>query len=117
VLQLGQQFSGINAVFYYSTSFFENAGISNPWMGSLLACGVNVIGTMAAVYLMDIAGRRLLLLISAFGMAATTVALTWVTLLVLMDGYCRRAQLLLLLLLLPLLLLHYHTYWHAMGRA
>ena len=36
-LHLAQQFSGINAVFYYSSSFFEKARVDDPWLGSVMA--------------------------------------------------------------------------------
>src|SRR5690242_9962031 len=51
-LQLAQQFSGINAVFYYSTSFFAQAHFSDPWFGSVLAAFVNVLATAVAVHVM-----------------------------------------------------------------
>ncbi len=51
-LQLAQQFSGVNAVFYYSTSFFTQAHFSDPWLGSVLAAAVNVLATAIAVKIM-----------------------------------------------------------------
>lgn len=45
-----QQFSGINAVFYYSSDFFKSAGVENDWLGTVLIGSVNVIAT-AGVYL------------------------------------------------------------------
>ena len=44
VLQMAQQLSGINAVFYYSTSFFEGL-IDNPLLGTTIVGGVNVVAT------------------------------------------------------------------------
>lgn len=44
-MQLAQQMSGINAVFYYSSSFFAQAHVGDPWFGSVLAAGVNVLAT------------------------------------------------------------------------
>jgi MFS transporter, SP family, solute carrier family 2 (facilitated glucose transporter), member 3 len=44
ILQMSQQFSGINAVFYYSTSFFEGV-IDNPLVGTTIVGGVNVVAT------------------------------------------------------------------------
>jgi SP family facilitated glucose transporter-like MFS transporter 3 len=67
VLQLGQQLSGINAVFYYSTSFFEGV-IADPLVGTNLVSLVNMVATYAAVLLMDSIGRRTLLLWSSSGM-------------------------------------------------
>ena len=67
VLQTVQQLCGINAVFYYSTSFFKGV-IPNPLIGTTLVAAVNVIATYAALLLMDSCGRRTLLLWSMFGM-------------------------------------------------
>eukprot|EP00954_Amorphochlora_amoebiformis_P026372 1378831-Amorphochlora_amoeboformis.AAC.1 len=44
VLQMTQQFCGINAVFYYSTQFLSGA-VSDPLVGSVLIAFVNVIAT------------------------------------------------------------------------
>lgn len=62
-----QQLTGINALIFYSTSIFEAAGITN---GNLATCGlgaIQVLATGASVWLMDKAGRRLLLTISSSG--------------------------------------------------
>jgi SP family facilitated glucose transporter-like MFS transporter 3 len=66
-LQMAQQLCGINAVFYYSTDFFEGI-IGNPLVGTTLVGAVNVIATYAAMLLMDSWGRRTLILISSGGM-------------------------------------------------
>lgn len=76
LLSVAQQFSGINAVFYYSNQFFESAGLKNNTEGTLLASGVNVAATLLAVLLIERAGRRLLLLVGAAGMLVFSVALT-----------------------------------------
>lgn len=67
VLQMGQQFSGINAVFYYSTSFFEGV-IENPMVGTAMVGGFNVLATYAVLFLMDRCGRKTLILWSSGGM-------------------------------------------------
>ena len=72
VFQMAQQLCGINAVFYYSTSFF-NGVLSNPLLGTNLVAFVNVIATYVALKLMDRTARRTLLLISAGGMLVSTV--------------------------------------------
>ena len=75
VLQISQQFSGINAVFYYSTAIFDGV-ISNPLVGTTLAGGINVVATYVALLLMDSCGRRTLLLWSAGGMFISCIILT-----------------------------------------
>jgi len=74
VLQMSQQFCGINAVFYYSASIFEGV-IDDPLVGSSLVSGVNVAATYVALLLMDKFGRRTLLLWSTGGMLVSCVVL------------------------------------------
>jgi SP family facilitated glucose transporter-like MFS transporter 3 len=73
-LQMAQQFSGINAVFYYSTSFFEGV-IDNPLAGTTIVTGVNVVVTYVAMLLMDRCGRKTLILWSSGGMLIACVIL------------------------------------------
>ena len=72
VLQAAQQLSGINAVFYYSTSFFDGV-IDNPLLGTTIVGAVNVAATYVALLLMDKSGRRTLILWSSGGMLLSCV--------------------------------------------
>ncbi|KAG3292441.1 solute carrier family 2, facilitated glucose transporter member 3 [Ictidomys tridecemlineatus] len=47
VLQLSQQLSGINAVFYYSTGIFKEAGVDEPIYATI---GAGVVNTIFTVY-------------------------------------------------------------------
>ena len=67
-LQALQQLSGVNFIFYYGTSFFNNSGISNPFVVSLITSCVNVASTVPGLYLVEKWGRRPLLLTGAIGM-------------------------------------------------
>ena len=64
VLQVSQQLCGINAVFYYSTIFFQGV-ISNPLVGTTILGAVNVAATAVALLLMDRTGRKTLILWSS----------------------------------------------------
>ncbi|XP_065926201.1 solute carrier family 2, facilitated glucose transporter member 3 isoform X2 [Magallana gigas] len=70
VLQLTQQFSGINAVIYYSTEIFKTAGLSAHWAeyATIATGGVNVVMTLVSAFLMDRVGRRTLLLVGVGGL-------------------------------------------------
>eukprot|EP01018_Ginkgo_biloba_P032859 Gb_40254 [translate_table: standard] len=68
-LLLLQQLSGINGIMFYSSSIFKSAGISSGDAASLGLGAIQVVMTAVAVWLMDRAGRRLLLMISSGGMA------------------------------------------------
>mmetsp|Transcript_14992 Transcript_14992/g.47128 ORF Transcript_14992/g.47128 Transcript_14992/m.47128 type:complete len:704 (-) Transcript_14992:481-2592(-) len=75
VLHVGQQLCGINAVFYYSTMFFQGV-IDNPLLGTTLVAAINVAATYLAIVLMDQCGRKTLLAVSSGGMLVCVVAIT-----------------------------------------
>ncbi|KAH7565247.1 hypothetical protein JRO89_XS09G0172200 [Xanthoceras sorbifolium] len=63
-----QQLSGINAVFYFSSTVFKNAGV--PSDSANICVGIaNLSGSIIAMLLMDKLGRKVLLLGSFSGMA------------------------------------------------
>jgi len=76
-VQLMMQFSGIDAVFYYSTSVFYQANVSDPEFATTCLGIVNVLVTVVAVRFMDTAGRKTLLTYSWIGMCASYVTLTF----------------------------------------
>uniref|UniRef100_A0A672L3S8 Solute carrier family 2, facilitated glucose transporter member 1-like n=1 Tax=Sinocyclocheilus grahami TaxID=75366 RepID=A0A672L3S8_SINGR len=76
MLQLSQQFSGINAVFYYSTGIFEKAGVSEPVYATIGAGVVNTAFTVVSLFIVERAGRRSLHLIGLMGMAVSSVLMT-----------------------------------------
>ncbi|XP_072282436.1 solute carrier family 2, facilitated glucose transporter member 5 [Pyxicephalus adspersus] len=85
VLNMGQQLSGINAVYYYADSIYRAAGVAEDTVQYVtVATGsVNVLMTLAAVFIVDSWGRRLLLLLG-FGICCTacvvlTIALVYQT--------------------------------------
>jgi sugar porter (SP) family MFS transporter len=68
-LQMLQQLSGCNFIFYYGTTFFENIGIHSPFTIQLITNVVNVVSTIPGMFLVESLGRRRLLMIGAGGMA------------------------------------------------
>lgn len=69
MLQVFQQFSGVNNIMFYLTSILENNGVSNPEMYSTITMLLQIIFTAISCVLMDKAGRRGLLMVSQFGLA------------------------------------------------
>jgi sugar porter (SP) family MFS transporter len=68
-LQMMQQWTGVNFIFYYSTPFLQSTGaISNTFLISLVFTLVNVCSTPLSFYGMEKFGRRTLLLYGAFFM-------------------------------------------------
>uniref|UniRef100_A0A8C7XX88 Solute carrier family 2 member 2 n=1 Tax=Oryzias sinensis TaxID=183150 RepID=A0A8C7XX88_9TELE len=51
MMHLSQQLSGINAIFYYSTSIFEQAGVSQPIYATIGVGVINTIFTMVVFFL------------------------------------------------------------------
>jgi len=73
-----QQLSGINAIMFYSTGIFEEAGVAKttiPYMVVLVNL-VNMVMSVVSVPLIEIAGRRKLLLIPMTVMAFVFTGLT-----------------------------------------
>ena len=60
-LFLIQQGSGINAIVYFSTAVFRDAGVGSETLASAAVGLVNVVGTVIAASLMDRAGRKCVL--------------------------------------------------------
>ncbi|CAL8340891.1 unnamed protein product [Merluccius merluccius] len=76
VLQLSQQLSGINAVFYYSTDIFQKAGVAQPVYATIGAGVVNTAFTVVSLFVVERAGRRSLHMIGLLGMAFSAVLMT-----------------------------------------
>ncbi|KPP71528.1 solute carrier family 2, facilitated glucose transporter member 3-like, partial [Scleropages formosus] len=99
MLQLSQQLSGINAVFYYSTGIFMTAGVTQPIYATIGAGAVNTLFTIVSesskklnderllnidfkfvticqLFLVEKAGRRTLHLLGLAGMAISALLLT-----------------------------------------
>ncbi|KAF2000305.1 general substrate transporter [Amniculicola lignicola CBS 123094] len=65
-MQMMQQLTGINFIFYFGTVFFQQLGtISNPFLISLVTTLVNVLSTPAAFWMVEKLGRRTILIYGA----------------------------------------------------
>lgn len=68
-LQMMQQWTGVNFIFYFGTTFFQDLGtIKNPFLISLITTLVNVCSTPIAFWAIERVGRRPLLIWGALGM-------------------------------------------------
>jgi MFS family permease len=74
-----QQITGINAIFYYAPTIFEQAGGStdSSFLQAIVVGLTNLVFTLVAIRLIDKLGRKPLLII---GTTAMTIALTMATL-------------------------------------
>ena len=73
-LQGIQQFTGWNALMYFSGTIFESIGIKNSAAVSIIIAGTNFIFTIVAFMVIDKVGRRLILLIGLPLMAVFLIA-------------------------------------------
>jgi len=68
-LQMMQQWTGINFIFYFGTTFFKELGsIHNPFLISLVTTLVNVCSTPISFYIIEKWGRRTIMIWGALGM-------------------------------------------------
>jgi sugar porter (SP) family MFS transporter len=68
-LQMMQQWTGVNFIFYFGTTFFQELGtISNPFLINLVTTLVNVCSTPISFYIIERFGRRTILIWGAAGM-------------------------------------------------
>ncbi|KAG6026786.1 hypothetical protein E4U41_001170 [Claviceps citrina] len=68
-LQMMQQWTGVNFIFYYSTPFLKSTGaISNTFLISLIFTLVNVCSTPISFWTVERFGRRTILIYGAAGM-------------------------------------------------
>ncbi|QGP88155.1 sugar porter family MFS transporter [Gordonia sp. 135] len=69
-LAVFQQFVGINAIFYYSTTLWQSVGFSesDSFKTSVITAVINVAMTFVAILFVDRIGRRKLLLAGSVGM-------------------------------------------------
>jgi sugar porter (SP) family MFS transporter len=71
-----QQLSGINAIIYFSSSVFKEAGIRSGALASAAVGACNVAGTLVATFAIERAGRKQLLVASYLGMVAAMAAMS-----------------------------------------
>jgi len=68
-IQMMQQWTGVNFIFYYSTPFLKSTNaISNTFLISLVFTLINVLSTPVSFWTIERFGRRPLLIWGAFGM-------------------------------------------------
>lgn len=70
-IQALQQLTGVNFIFYYGPTFFKASGIGNEFLIGLATNIVNVGMTFPGIFLIDIVGRRKMLITGALVMASS----------------------------------------------
>ncbi|XP_016973711.1 facilitated trehalose transporter Tret1-2 homolog [Drosophila rhopaloa] len=75
-LMIFQQFTGINAIIFYTTFIFTSAGSSlEPRFSTIIVGVVMASSTVVSIFLIERLGRKMLLLISSFMMGASTLTM------------------------------------------
>lgn len=67
--------TGINTVIFYSTTIFALAGVQNAFLGTVMVGVLNVVITTLSGYLVDKAGRKILLTLGTWIMFVSLVLL------------------------------------------
>ncbi|CAN1177056.1 Inositol transporter 4 [Linum perenne] len=78
-VQVAQQFVGINTVMYYSPTIVQFAGFASKSVAlalSLITSGLNALGSIISMMVVDKYGRRKLMLISMTGIISCLVVLS-----------------------------------------
>ncbi|KAJ5274070.1 Major facilitator-type transporter ecdD [Penicillium angulare] len=70
-IQALQQLAGVNFIFYYGTTFFQNSGIKDSFVITLITNIINVVSTFPGLYMVEKWGRRPLLMFGAVGMCVS----------------------------------------------
>lgn len=78
VLQGGQQLTGANYFFYYGTTIFSSTGLSNSYVTSIILGTVNVVATIAGLWIIHNVGRRKAMLAGAAWMAVCLLIYSFV---------------------------------------
>ncbi|ODQ78537.1 hypothetical protein BABINDRAFT_162744 [Babjeviella inositovora NRRL Y-12698] len=72
-LQALQQCSGINFIFYYGVNFFSKTGVNESYLISFVTYAVNVVATVPGIFLVEVIGRRKLMIFGGVGMAVSNL--------------------------------------------
>jgi MFS family permease len=80
LLSVFQQFVGINVIFYYSSTLWQQVGFTeaDSLIITVLTSVTNIVVTLVAIAVIDKIGRRRLLLIGSAGMFVSLAALAYV---------------------------------------
>lgn len=79
ILAVFQQITGINVILYYGSEVFRSAGIA-PTAAiyqTVIVGSVNVLFTLVAIWIVDRAGRKPLLMLASAGMGASMFLVGW----------------------------------------
>ena len=79
IVAIVQQITGINIVFFYATTIFEQSGVgTNAAFAQAVIIGVvNVVFTIVAMATIDSLGRKPLLIIGLIGVAVSMATVSW----------------------------------------
>ena len=75
VLMFFQQFSGINAVTFYAVQIFQDTGSDMAADAAIYLGLISMVATLVTLVTVDRLGRRLLLIVSGFLMAASILGI------------------------------------------
>lgn len=71
MMMLFQQFTGINAIMFYAETIFEQAHFKSSDVATVIVAATQVVFTAVAAFVMDRAGRKVLLILSGVTMCVS----------------------------------------------
>ena len=79
-LSIFQQFVGINVIFYYSSMLWQSVGFTeeDALLQTVITSVTNIVVTIVAIALVDVIGRRVLLIIGSAGMTLSLGVMAFV---------------------------------------
>lgn len=118
LMQVFQQFTGINAIMFYAPVLFQTMGFKNDasLLSSIISGCVNVVSTLVSIYAVDKVGRRKLLLQACVQMFISQVAIGSILLVNLKEtGSLARGHALLVVVLVCLFVMAFAWSWGPLG--
>ncbi|KAK2646972.1 hypothetical protein Ddye_022167 [Dipteronia dyeriana] len=118
LLQVFQQFTGINAIMFYAPVLFQTVGFKDDasLLSSVITGIVNVASTLVSVYAVDKVGRRILLLQACVQMFISQIAIGVILLLNLnATNLLTRAEAIVVVFLVCLFVMAFAWSWGPLG--
>ncbi|OWM69832.1 sugar transport protein 8-like [Punica granatum] len=118
LLQVFQQFTGINAIMFYSPVLFQTVGFGNnaALLSTVITGLVNVFSTLVSIYTVDKAGRRVLLLEACVQMFITQTVIGLILLIDLKPtGTLKEKEALVVVILVCVYVMGFAWSWGPLG--
>ncbi|OMP06397.1 Sugar/inositol transporter [Corchorus olitorius] len=119
MLQVFQQFTGINAIMFYAPVLFQTVGFGSDaaLLSAVITGAINVLSTFVSIYLVDKAGRKILLLQACVQMLLTQGIIGGILMknLKTTDSYLSHGEVMFVVILVCLFVMGLAWSWGSLG--